>query len=242
MKKLTQWMGVCAIAISSAAALSGCSSDPDPGTGTPMNTAGTGTGGTGAGTAGTGTGGMTGTQLQSPFYFVKLSGADAAPAPMAAPPAYANNACASCHGPNAEGVMSVGPEIRFTPKAYAVAVVRNGRKTPANAASNMLAFPMSSISDADLDAINTWQNSFTKPTTGQGLYLAMCGNCHGPTTPTGGSAPISIQGKSKVDVAMYVRNGNGTDVAMRTSYMPAFDTTLLSETELGLIETFLGSM
>lgn len=239
MKKLTQWLGVCAIAVSSAATLSGCSSDPDP---NPTNTAGTGTGGTGAGTAGTGTGGMTGVQLQSPTYFVKLSGADAAPAPMPPPAAYMNAACASCHGPNGEGVASIGPEIRFTPKAYAVAVVRNGRKTPANVASGMIAFPTSTVSDADLDAINTWQNSFTKPTTGQGLYLAMCGNCHGPMTPTGGSAPISIQGKSKVDVAMYVRNGNGTDLAMRTAYMPAFDTTLLSDTELGLIETFLGSM
>lgn len=241
MKKLTQWLGVCAIAVSSAATLSGCSSDPDP---TPMNTAGTGTGGTGAGTAGTGTGtgGMTGVQLQSPSYFVKLSGADAAPAPMPPPAAYANAACASCHGPNGEGVASIGPEIRFTPKAYAVQVVRNGRKTPANVASAMIAFPTTTVSDADLDAINTWQNSFTKPTTGQGLYLAMCGNCHGPMTPTGGSAPISIQGKSKVDVAMYVRNGNGTDLAMRTSYMPAFDTTLLTDAELASIETFLGSM
>jgi mono/diheme cytochrome c family protein len=105
----------------------------------------------------------------------------------------------------------------------------------------MIAFPTTTLSDADLDSINTWQNSFTKPTTGQGLYTAMCGNCHGPMTPTGGSAPIAIQGKSKADVAMYVRNGNGTDLAMRTSYMPAFDTTLLSETELDLIQTFLGS-
>jgi mono/diheme cytochrome c family protein len=210
--------------------------------GTGTGTAGTGTAGTGAGTAGsnTGTGGMTGVQLQSPNYFVKLSGADAAPG-AAAPAAYMNAACASCHGANGEGVASIGPEIRFTPKAYAVAVVRNGRKTPANAASAMIAFPTTTLSDADLDSINTWQNSFTKPTTGQGLYTAMCGNCHGPMTPTGGSAPIAIQGKSKADVAMYVRNGNGTDLAMRTSYMPAFDTTLLSETELDLIQTFLGS-
>ena len=97
------------------------------------------------------------------------------------------------------------------------------------------------MSDADLDSINTWQNSFTKPADGRGLYLNMCGNCHGPTTPTGGSAPISIQGKSKLDVGTFVRNGNGTDFTMRATYMPKFDTTLLTDTELGLIETFLGS-
>jgi mono/diheme cytochrome c family protein len=112
--------------------------------------------------------------------------------------------------------------------------------------SAMVAFPSGTgtgmLADADLDAINTWQNSFTKPTTGEGLYKVMCGNCHGPMTPTGGSAPISIQGKSKVEVAMYVRNGNGTDVTMRATYMPKFDTTLLTEPELALIETYLGSM
>jgi len=244
MKKSTQWIGVCAIAISSVATLSGCSSDPDPGT--PMNTAGTGTGtaGTGAGTAGsnTGTGGMTGVQLQSPNYHVVLKGADIT-AGMPAPAAYTAPAtsCVTCHGPNGEGTV-VGPEIRFTPKEYAVAVVRNGRKTPNGMASGMVAFPTTTLSDADLDSINTWQNSFAKPTTGQGLYLSMCGNCHGPSTPTGGSAPISIQGKSKADVSMYVRNGNGTDFSMRATYMPKFDTTLLTEADLALIETYLGSM
>jgi mono/diheme cytochrome c family protein len=210
-----------------------------------MNTAGTspGTAGTGAGTAGsnTGTGGMTGTQLQSPAYFVNLTGADAT-AGMPAPAAFMNAGCNACHGSNGEGVKGIGPEIRFTPKEYAVSVVRNGRKMPNGAASAMIAFPAASVSDIDLDAINTWQNSFTKPTTGQGLYLSMCGNCHGPMTPTGGSAPISIQGKSKMDVGMYVRNGNGTDFTMRATYMPKFDTTLLTEAELGLIETYLGSM
>jgi mono/diheme cytochrome c family protein len=239
MKKSTQWLGVFAIGICSVTALPGCSGDPVPST-MPMNTAGaTSTGGT------TGAGGMTGTQLQSPSYFVKLSGADAAAGPQPAPAVYTSATCATCHGPNGEGVQSLAPEIRFTPKDYAVSVVRKGRVSPNGMASAMVAFPagatsgMGMLSDADLDAINTWQNSFTKPTTGQGLYLAMCGNCHGPTTPTGGSAPISIKGKSQVDVAMYVRNGNGTDLSMRAMYMPKFDTTLLSDTELASIVTYL---
>jgi mono/diheme cytochrome c family protein len=193
---------------------------------------GSGGGGTGGATAG----GPTGTQLQTPAYFVKLSGADATPG-QPAPAMFTNNACAACHGSNAEGVVSTGPEIRFTPKDYAVWVVKNGRKLPNGMPSVMAAFP--SISDADLDAINTWQNSFPKPTTGQGLYLAMCGNCHGPVTPTGGSAPVSIKGKSQVDVAMYVRNGNGTDPSMRATYMPKYDTTLLTDAELTSIVMYL---
>jgi mono/diheme cytochrome c family protein len=239
MKKLTQWMGVCAIAISSAATLSGCSGDPAPGPS--PSTAGTGGTATGtAGTSGTGTGGMTGTQLPSPAYHVVLTGADLTTG-MPAPAAYTNAGCTSCHGNNGEG-NSIGPEIRFTPTDYARAVVRNGRKTPANAPSLMVGFPATSLSDGDLDTINTWQNSFPKPQTGQGLYRAMCGNCHGPNMATGGSAPISIQGKSKIDVAMYVRSGNGTDIAMRASYMPKFDETLLTPGELDMIETYLGSM
>jgi mono/diheme cytochrome c family protein len=160
---------------------------------------------------------------------------------MPAAAAYTAAGCSACHGANAEGT-TIGPENRFTPKDYAVAVVRNGRMNPNGAPSAMIAFAQGTLSDADLDAINVWQNSFPKPATGQGIYKAMCGNCHGPTTPTGGSAPISIQGKSKMDVQMYVRNGNGTDVTKRAEYMPKFDTTLLTDADLALIEGYLGSM
>jgi mono/diheme cytochrome c family protein len=244
MKKSSHWVGVFAMGICSASVVAGCSAE-DPVT--PAGTAGTGTAGTG--TAGTGTGGTSaggaaaGVQLQSPAYHVQLKGADIT-AGMPAPAAFKTAGCNSCHGENGEGNL-VGPEIRFTPKDYAVAVVRGGRKTPSGALSAMAAFPATgtaSVSDADLDAINTWQNSFAKPATGEGLYKAMCGNCHGPATPTGGSAPISIQGKPKAEVAMYVRNGNGTDVTMRATYMPKYDTTLLTDAELALIETYLGSM
>jgi mono/diheme cytochrome c family protein len=230
MKKSTQWMGLCAIALCSAAALSGCSSTPDP---APANAGGTSAGGAGSG-------GAKGTQLQSPSYFVKLSGADVT-AGMPYPAAYMTAGCNACHGEHAEGSL-IGPENRFTPKDYAIAVVRNGRNTPANTVSAMAAFATTALSDADLEAINTWQNSFPKPATPQGIYLAMCGNCHGPTSPTGGSAPISIQGKPKMDVQMFVRNGFGADFKNRAEYMPKFDATLLSETDLAQIETFLGSM
>jgi mono/diheme cytochrome c family protein len=169
---------------------------------------------------------------------VKLSGTDAAPG-QPAPAAYTANSCGLCHGANGEGATGLGPEIRFTPKDYALYAVRNGRKTPSGQASAMVAFPATSLADADLEAINTWQNSFAKPTTGQGLYLAMCGNCHGPTTPTGGSAPVSIKGKSQIEVAMYVRNGNGTDASMRATYMPKYDATLLTDAELASIVTYL---
>ena len=245
MKKSTHCVGVFAMGISLVIALPGCSGDPAPTTPDPMNTAGTSAGGTGGGGMGGGTGGgaKMGTQIMYPSYFVKLIGADAA-AGQPAPAGYTANACGSCHGPNGEGVIMVGPEVRFTPKDYAAYVVRNGRKTPVSSGPTaMQAFPAPGLSDADLDAINTWQNSFTKPTTGAGLYLAMCGNCHGPVTPSGGSAPVGIQGKTKAIVEMYVRNGgSGTDPSMRVTYMPKYDTTLLTAAELDLIQMHLGSV
>jgi mono/diheme cytochrome c family protein len=251
MKKSTQWAGVFAMGIISAAALSGCTS-ADPGTtgaGGAANMAGAapmaGSGTTaGAGTtAGSGMGGSApmGTQLKSPQYFTILSGADAT-AGAAAPAGYGTAACSSCHGPAGAGTMSLGPEIRFTPKEYAVAVVRNGRKNPDGTTSLMAAYPATSVSDADLDAIATWLNSLPKPTTGQGLYKAMCGNCHGPNMATGGSAPVSIQGKPKSQLKTLVRNGFGTDVTKRAEYMPKYDTTLLTDAELDLIAGYLGSM
>lgn len=241
MKKM-HLLGVLTTGLIALNVLTGCSGDDTP----PVNSGAAGmtgsagmTGGSGSGTGGGGSMPM-GTQLQSPAYFTMLSGDDAKPG-TAQPAAYKTQVCNSCHGENGEGA-ALGPEIRFLPKDYGVAVVRGGRSNPDNSMSLMVAFPAASISDADLDGVITWLNTMPKPTTGQGLYKAMCGNCHGPSAPTGGSAPVSIQGKSKADVAMYVRNGNGTDFKNRKEYMPKFDTTLLTDAELGLIEGYLGSM
>ena len=240
MKKLTFWVGALATGLIFPLTTA-CSSDPDD-PGTKPSTGGSGTGGSGtagSATAGMGTGGLMGTQLQSPNYLVTLTGADVT-AGMPAPAAYMTN-CSACHGASAQGMSGLGPENRFTPKDYAVAVVRGGRSAPNGTLTLMTAWPQANISDADLDAINLWQNSFPKPPTGQGMYLAMCGNCHGPTAG-GGSAPIGVMGKSKADVANFVRNGNGTDFANRKEYMPKFDTTLLTEADLALIEGYLNSM
>jgi mono/diheme cytochrome c family protein len=254
MKKM-HWTGIVATSLISMSTLAGCSGDDAPpvngtgGTGTAgTGTAGSGTAGTGtAGTAGTSTGGTgaggtgsnMGVQLDSPNYYVVLTGTDAM-AGSAAPAAFGSAACSSCHNPNAEGNV-IGPEIRFTPKEYLTAVVRNGRKDP-KGNLNMPPVAVATLADADLDAISTWLNGLPKPTTGPGLYKAMCGTCHGPMTPTGGSAPINIQGVSKADLTKYVREGNGTDFNDRKAYMPKYDTTLLTDQELDLIGTFIGAM
>jgi mono/diheme cytochrome c family protein len=230
--KSTQWMGVCAIALSSAAALS-CSSPVDPG---PMNTAGTNAGGGG--------GGGTGTQLTGAAAYTVLTGADAMPGAMAAPAAWGAKGCSTCHGANGEGVligtMPFGPEVRHTPATYATWVVRHGRTGSAMVAFPEVPAPMQTdITAADLTSILTWLASQPKPTTGQGLYKDFCGNCHGPNAATGGVVPVSIVAKKMTEITQRVRMGEGADPSMRNGYMPAEDAASLTDAELMLISQYL---
>jgi mono/diheme cytochrome c family protein len=264
--KTMHWLGVIATSLISASTLVGCSGDDAPpvnGTGgmagAPTGTAGAGasaggsTGTAGAGTsgsAGAGTGGAgtagsgfsnVGVQLKGSDAFTYLTATEA-PAGAAAPGAFSANACASCHGAGAQGTpdLLLGPEIRFTPTDFLKGVVRNARKDVDGMATGMVAFKPETVSDADLDAIAAWLLSLPKPTDGAGLYHAMCGNCHGPKMPTGGGSPINIKGDSIANVDKFVRmGGSGTDVNDRMKYMPKFDTTLLSETELTMIKTYI---
>lgn len=237
MKKLTQLLGVFATVVISATTVSGCSSTPDaPVT---MSTAGTG----GAGTAGsTGAGG--GTQLTGAAAYTLLKGADATPSAMPAPAGWMSGQCYVCHGANGEGVMGIGPEIRHVPATYAQWVVRHGR--PAPGGMLMIAFPMApakagdlAINDADLAAVVAWLDAQPKPTTGVGLYQDFCGNCHGPTSASGGIVPVSIIGKMATQITQKVRMGEGTDPAMRNGFMPPEDMTALTDAELALIQTYL---
>jgi mono/diheme cytochrome c family protein len=246
MKKSTQWLGVFAIGIISAAALSGCSAQ-DPATSS--NTAGTSAGGTGATGGTTGTGGVAspGVQLTGPAAYTVLTGPDATAGATPAPAAWAAKGCSTCHGSNGEGVSlgttPFGPEIRHVPTTYGTWVVRHGRPSP----SPMVAFPevpaagTTDISAADLTSILTWLQGQPKPTTGEGLYKDFCGNCHGPKMGTGGVVPVSIVGKKMTDITQKVRMGEGIDPSMRNGYMPAEDMVSLTDAELGLIATFLGA-
>jgi mono/diheme cytochrome c family protein len=259
MKKM-HWTGIVATSLISMSTLAGCSGDDAPpvngtgGTGTAgTGTAGTGTAGTGtAGTAGTSTGGTgaggtgsnMGVQLTGTNAFTLLTAAEA-PAGTAAPDVYngATTFCGLCHGMNGEGTNGLAPEIRHTPADYFKGVVRAGRKDHTGKDTGMTAYGADKITDADLDSVAAWLNGLPKPTTGEGLYRSMCGNCHGPMTPTGGGSPIKIQGASIANVDKFVRmGGSGTDVNDRLKYMPKYDATLLTNEELNLIKTFIGAM
>jgi mono/diheme cytochrome c family protein len=214
MKRLN-WAGLAVTGLLSVTALSGCSSDPAPGGSEPPP----------------------GVQLKPPDYFVALTGADAAPGATAAPAAFSRNICNSCHGDQAQGNPPFGPEIRHMDPTYGSWVVRNGR----GADSSMIAFPATSVTDAELAEIMTWLNSLPKPTTPVSLYKDFCGNCHGPNTPTGGAVPVAIGGLASISVSTFVRGGSGSDPALRTGFMPKFDMTRLTDPELAQIQSFLGS-
>jgi mono/diheme cytochrome c family protein len=211
--------------------------------GATTGTAGTGTTGGSGGSGGSGTTikPPTGTQLNGASAYTIFTTTDA-PAGAAAPAKYAS-LCSACHQAGGEGFRSLAPEIRHVPADYAKWVIRNGRT-----GTSMLPFPATdpkpenALSDAELTEIVTWLESLPKPTTGQLLYQDFCGNCHGPTMPSGGAVPYKVSGLPNMAVAATVRAGVGADPAVRNGYMPKFDATVLTDAELGLIQTFIGSL
>lgn len=167
--------------------------------------------------------------------FTILMGADASPG-ATAPAKYTE--CGACHQSAGQGLPSLAPEIRHTPAAYASWVVRNGR----GPTSSMAAFPVTSLSDVELNEIINWSNALPKPTTGAGLYMDFCGNCHGPASATGGRVGVKLKpGIAGATVDAAVRGGFGADPSVRTKYMPKFEETLLTSAELALIKTYMGA-
>jgi len=205
------------------------------------------TGGSGAGGGAAGSGGVMGTQLNPPFTYVVFAPGTPEAAPGgAAPAAWTSAGCVTCHQANGEGFASLAPEVRHVPATYATWVVRNGRKFN-GVQTAMTPFPptttdpvkMPAITDADLAAVVAWLEAMPKPTTGAGLYKDFCGNCHGPTTPSGGAVPVSLMNHTVTVINQKVRVGEGADPSMRNGFMPPEDMTKLTDAELTLIEQFL---
>ena len=145
--------------------------------------------------------------------------------------------CAPCHGPSGEGT-ALGYELRHPDRPHAEWVVRNGRMgAPEFPTSVMLAYPAATLSDADLGKIFDYLSAFPQPTTGQGLYLDYCGNCHAADAKRS-----DISNKVFADVIGMVRSGEEADVKYRSVYMPAFATSTLSDAEVQLIMDYIASL
>jgi mono/diheme cytochrome c family protein len=179
--------------------------------------------------------------------YVVLSGADAAAGATPAPAKYSS--CATCHGPAGQGTV-IAPEVRHIPTPFSSHVIRNGRLDANNMQTAMVANSAAApapaggqvLTDAEVAELAGWLNSHPKPVTGDALYKDFCGNCHGPAMASGGSVGVKLlAGISTATVNSAVRTGYGAVTGPRTTYMPAFDTTLLTDQELGLIATFIGA-
>ncbi len=151
--------------------------------------------------------------------------------PMSGPMLYAT-LCAPCHGNDAQGT-ALGYELRHPDREYSRWVVRNGRGGDEFPDSAMAAYDPAVVSDAQLDEMFDWLDAFEQPTTGEGLYLDYCRNCHGVDPSAGGVAGEGIDDKDFDDALEAVREGKGgTSYGMRAMYMTALPQDALSDDEL----------
>jgi mono/diheme cytochrome c family protein len=146
--------------------------------------------------------------------------------------------CSACHGPTAEGT-TLAYEIRHPVRDYARWVVRNGRPGLEFESSSMPAWPPETVSDADLDKIFDYLDSFPQPTTGEGLYLDYCRNCHGDPIDTG--VVLKVVGDEEyADVIEQVRDGDELGLyELRQEFMPAFSRDMLTDEEVDAIFAFI---
>lgn len=149
--------------------------------------------------------------------------------------------CARCHGEQGEGT-ALAYEIQHPSRAYSRFVVRSGRPGAEFPDSEMSAYPETLITDEKLEEIWDYLDSFPQPTTGEGLYLDYCRNCHGENA-RGGVSDRSIDGEDFADVEENVRQGNGgTNYADREGFMNARTENELSDAELQQIADYLDAL
>ena len=149
--------------------------------------------------------------------------------------------CAVCHGPTGEGT-DIAYEIRHPHGPFSAWVVRNGRTSIEFAGQAMPAFHPDMIPDNDLAQIFVYLDSFEQPTTGEGLYIDYCRNCHGADA-NGGVAQHSLKFAPLAEYIQLVRSGvGGTNYTMRTKYMSERPAEKLSDAEIGLIYDYVHSL
>jgi mono/diheme cytochrome c family protein len=225
--------------------------------GAPTGTAGTSSGGT-MGAAGRGgssgaVGGRGGTSSSTGGRGGRGGGAGTSSTPDAGVSPDASNGgssgtapvtyalCVQCHGDDGKGVAGKGPDIQHPVNDYFTWVIRNGRMHP-NFPEAMPAFTTAMVSDAQLQAILTFLAAFPKPTTGMGLFVDYCANCHG-ADGAGGVTMRPIASEPMTMFTTLVRNGHSAGMfSNRREYMPKWTTTEITNAELQLIFTYVSGL
>jgi len=144
--------------------------------------------------------------------------------------------CAHCHGDDALGTED-GPEVRHPNADYLRWIVREGRMDHPDFPEGMQPVPDECLTDAMIEEIITFLNSFPEPTTGAELYADYCANCHG-ADGKGGVTGVSLDGELHENAGIAVSGHETTNYASRNEYMPAQGDNLTAA-EIQLITDYL---
>jgi mono/diheme cytochrome c family protein len=148
--------------------------------------------------------------------------------------------CSQCHGPDGGGTVD-GPQIQSPVRAYATYVIRNGRAAQMGFKTGMDAFDTTKLSDEELTAVLDLLTTAPHPTTGPDLYKRYCQNCHGTNGRTGRAGQDIVRHLS--EITQKVRFGHGgTQYSSRTSYMPAWPSTEISDADIAMLESYIGTL
>jgi mono/diheme cytochrome c family protein len=178
-----------------------------------------------AGTAGTGTAGTAGTGGTGEI----------------TPEAYYVDVCGDCHGASGEGTED-GPELQHPFDDFATWVIRTGRTGHPDYEDDMAEYGPGSLPEPILAGILEFLASFPQPTTGEGLYADYCATCHGADA-TGGVTGVDISAEPLGELIEHAREGSHPgEFPNREEFMPAFDESVLSDAEIGLISDYLSSL
>lgn len=196
-------------ASTSASSTTGAASDTDASTASSSSGSGSTSDGSGSGTTGDAT--ETGAPVTGESLFLEK--------------------CASCHGPAGEG-SKLGYEIQHPIRDFSSWVVRNGRQSIEFPGTEMPAFAVDEIDDAEPELIWDFLDEPAQPSEGVALYMDYCRNCHG-VDASGGVSNRNIRSEPPPAMIFHVRMGaGGTNYGSRTAYMPPFPTSRISDAEL----------
>jgi len=146
--------------------------------------------------------------------------------------------CASCHGAAGEGTDK-GYELQHPVRRYGRFVVRNGRPGLEFFMSEMSAYDSSLLTAEQLEEIWDFLSDVPQPSSGEGLFMDYCANCHG-SRGSGGVVDEDLDEETFADLVENVREGNGDDdYAARDMYMPSWTNAELSDAEIRLIADYL---
>ena len=134
-----------------------------------------------------------------------------------------------------------GPDIQHPVVDFSTWVIRNGRVHP-DFPDAMPQFTTALLSDADLQSILTFLAACPKPTTGMGLFVDFCANCHGADA-AGGVTMRPIATEPMTAFTTNVRNGHSAGMfSNRREFMPKWTATQITDAEIRLIYTYVSGL